>query len=305
MSVDPRDVQPFLPSIERAKSAGVELKVDRGLLHRERSLIDETPVAERRCLAFIVRARLVTRQAWTAESEVSEARFATLDRQAPTARDDVASSSFRVLREVLTPEPESCSFCRTSPGEALCTVCGGTGRMMVTRGDGPGGSREHSVPCAGCGASGKTICGTCDGSARTHRVVLEQCEDTLVAFDCVFLPVLASALEEPLKDHFAAWTVLPAPLAYDLEEGDSGSGGAPYRSGAPGEPERWGYLLGDAARGARESVARFSAGHVVSQQIAAVSVPLLLVEYEREAVAVISPTSDGGVVGFAGFAGGG
>lgn len=292
--MDARDVQPFLPTIERARAPGLELRVDRGILHRERSLLEEEPVETERWLALIVRAKVVSRDCWSRESDVSAARLATLLRERPAVRDDFTGQIFVVLEELRTPEAQPCSHCSTTPGRALCGVCGGEGRIFEQR-----GRDRVSVPCGGCQGEGSLVCSSCDGSAWAHRVMLEHGEDSVHALDHVFLPPLPRAVEAALRDHLERWSVFPDALKYDLyvERGH----GAPYRSAVPTEPQRWTYLLGDVADEARAHITRLGRGELVKQSIEAATVPVLVAKYRRKAVAAFAPTETGGDVAFAGF----
>ena len=292
--MDARDVQPFLPSVEQARTAGLELRVDRGMLHRERSLLEEEPVETEQWLALIVRAKVVRRSSWSRESDVSAARLATLLREPPPVCDDFTGQIFAVLEELRTPEAQPCTHCSASPGRTLCGVCGGEGRFFERRGE-----DQVSVPCAGCQGEGSLVCSACDGTAWAHRVLLEHGEDSVHALDHVFLPPLPGAVEAALRDHLERWSVLPDALGYDLyvERGH----GAPYRSAAPTEPHRWTYRLGDVADEARAHITRLGRGELVKQSIEAATVPVLVGKYRGKAVAAFAPTETGGVVAFAGF----
>lgn len=292
--MEAREVQPFLPTIARARAAGIELRVDRGVLHRERSLLEEEPEEEEQWLALIVRAKVVRRDCWSRESDVSAARLGTLLRERPPVPDDFTGQIFVVLEELRTPEARPCTYCSTSPGRALCGVCGGEGRMLVRRGE-----DSVYVSCTGCQGAGTLTCSVCDGSAWAHGVVLEHGEDAVHALDHVFLPALPEAVAQPLREHLATWTSFPPALAYDLYI--ERAAGAPYRSAAPTEPQRWGHLLGTVADEARDHIARLGRGEVVKQQIDAATVPVRIARYRGKAVAAFAPTEAGEVVAFAGF----
>lgn len=279
----------FLPSVERAKAAGLEIRVDRGVLRRERSLLEETPAEERRMLAIVVRGRVLHRNSWQRSEELTPRRLATLPRTRPPVGEDFTAQRFAFVVRVQTPE-RSCPHCSSTPGRAICTACHGQGLFFVS-------SDRPPDRCDPCNGSGFGPCGSCEGSARTHAVLMEYGEDQVAAVWQTFTPELPAEVDHALRVHFDAWPTFPDALAHDLES--PASGGAPYRSNADAAPRRWGFSLLDArdARAMLARVRRESACHAVQ----AFTVPILVLVYGGGAIAVIAPAPDGGVVGFGGF----
>lgn len=287
----------LLPSPERAREAGVEVRVDAGLFHRERSLLEEEPEAQRRVLALVARAIVVGRESWIDRTEVSPGRVAALPTSPPPVRADLEEQTFVVLRALLTDEPARCSHCGATPGWSLCSVCGGQGVVYEVRGS-DRYRREVAVPCYGCTGAGSLPCSPCDGTGLTHRVELERGEDSVHGLEHVFLPPLAGELAARLSDHLLGWDPLPEPLRFDPFDEAPPRGGTPYRSAAPGEPGRWGFALGGVADDCRRTLARLGRGERVHRALEAHTVPLLVLEYARGATAVLAPGPDGTVAGF-------
>lgn len=285
-------VDALLPSTERARADGVTIKVDRGWLHRERSLLESTPVEEQRLLAVAVRGRFVHRTTWSNVEELGSARLAALPTVRPPLADGFASQRFTVAAEIRTGS-HPCPHCSLTPGRATCARCSGQGYLGTDDSGRPAG------PCDRCETSGTIACSSCDATARSQTVLVEYGEDQISSVARTFVPPLPADLGDPLGAHIDAWADLPEALAYQLDS--HAAAGAPYRSAVHEGLRRWGFVLDD-ARDARTLVARLRDG-TEKHAVRAYTIPVLVLYYDDDAAAVLAPGPGGGVVGFGGFVG--
>jgi hypothetical protein len=274
-------VEPFLPTLDRARAQNVSLRA-RGWWSPIRGvdLLAREPAEETRLAAVTLAARILSRSVWEKDVEMSERLFLGFPAAAPPPLDVTAPGSYRVLVSQLDAGPARCTQCMATPGREICAGCGGEGFVLV-RND-RGGER---IVCPRCLGKRSLPCSTCDGTSSTRRARVRYLDDREGTLSYTYVPALAAALEAKLDAILAPGPALPACLR--VEPSLQVSGG-PYR-GVTVEPSFHGFRHGEPLRRALTAAAGIAGqGQVLREDVRTWARPILLARYKVAGARVLA-----------------
>jgi hypothetical protein len=151
---------PFLPTLERARSEGVELPSGQ-------------PDLQERLAVLVVYATLLRRRSWTEDAVLPRERIDQFPRGAPAVPADFSPRNHAVIeREVSV---DTCTACVNNPGKMTCRVCKGTGVLSGMR-----------LRCS-CD-DGVVPCPVCGGERVSQRVRIRYFNDEPVWFREAYVP---------------------------------------------------------------------------------------------------------------------
>jgi hypothetical protein len=169
-----------------------------------------------RFVAILVSARVNVRSTWSDDVEVSEAVFEKLAQQAAPVPSVTqrAPIKFKMLApESRAAKSRKCGSCFATPGRRVCSICGGSGRIMV------GDDSERCSACQG----GYSDCMACDGTGKSRAVKVIFGEDSVRPAAHIFVPNVPTALKELLFDFFRKRGSVPDALTVDLSRDFAGA----------------------------------------------------------------------------------
>lgn len=289
MSTLPAASSPFVPTLDRARAAGLPLPLD-------------PPIAEERWSALVVIATILRRRSWKEEIFRHPDSVAHIPRKPPVEPDMLGPGTHVAVEDI--GDLGRCPDCADTPGLRKCRVCGGTGALRVGRG---------AYPCS-CGGTGRVACPTCLRQGTTHRIVLRYYEDEPRWMKEFYVPShlpchaplfgLEGAMEQ------TANIIAEAPpedlRCHDLTGRAAGSA---YRGGERlVRPTFYGHDFGDTIERAMTAIAALSAGgKALRYDIRAYAWPLLRLQFagqtpDRPDEVVVYPDRHGGLRIFQGEA---
>lgn len=261
MRTPPADApNPFVPTLERARAAGVPLP-------------DGEPIAQERWSALVVLAAVLRRRSWKDEIFQDPKNVAHLPRGAPPAPTGFVAATHVVVEEVAPAG--TCSICAETPGFRKCRICGGAGKLR---------GRNPPVVCS-CGGTGKVPCPTCQQLAAISRIALRYYQDEPRLLRELYLPshlpchpplfTLESALEQ------SANIALDPPKDLRCHDLTGRTAGTAYRGGERVvRPTFHGHDFGDTIDRALEAIGTLGAGgKTLGYDIRAYAWPLLRLQY--------------------------
>jgi hypothetical protein len=271
----PRELEPYLPTLDRARAAGVSLQAKTWYhLGSGIDLLAEEPVEQHRLAAVTVDACVLYRAVWEKNVEVSEQLLATYPTVMPPPPERMIAASHHLVADVLDRGPRPCTNCPVRPGHELCARCGGAGYIVVDA-----GRSQHTEICFACGGERFVQCSTCDGTALCRRARVRYVDDRVSALRYTYVPSMTVALETALDEALAAGEDLPDCLRFDPR---SRAAGGPYRAGGAVEPTFHGHRFGDALGRAAAAIGGLGGdGLVLRQELVTYARPILWLRYSR------------------------
>jgi hypothetical protein len=282
----PRELEPYLPTLERARAAGVSLHA-RSWYHLGSGidLLAGDPVEQHRLAAVTVDVRVLHRAVWEKSVEVSDQLLASYPTVMPPQPDGMLAASHHLVVDVLDRGPAPCTNCPARRGRELCARCGGAGHVVIDA----GGSQHHER-CGTCAGERFVRCSTCDGTARTRRARVRYVDDRVSALRYTYVPSMTVALETALDEVLAPTDDLPACLRFDPR---SRAAGGPYRAGGAVEPTFHGHAFGDALGRAATAIGGLGGNDLVlRQEVVTYARPILWLRYARHE-AVLAARANG------------
>lgn len=273
MQPAPKDLEPYLPTLDRARAAGVTLQA-RSWYHLGSGvdLLAQDPVEQHRLAAVTVDARVLHRAVWEKNVELSEQLLATYPAVMPPQPEGMIAASHHLVVDILDRGPAPCTNCPVRPGRELCARCGGAGYILID-----GGNNQQAQPCGTCAGGRFVQCSTCDGVARTRRARVRYVDDRLSTLRYTYVPSMTIALETALDEVLAATDDLPVCLRFDPRSREAGG---PYRGGGVAEPTFHGHRFGDALGRAATAIGGLGGdGVVLRQELVTYARPILWLRY--------------------------
>ncbi|WP_437679128.1 hypothetical protein [Sorangium sp. So ce131] len=268
-------IERYLPTIERARAAGVSLRTR--LWHKPGSAVDllaVEPVEQRRLAAVTLDARALGRTMWEKNVELSEERFAAFPTGIPPEPARMVAASHHVLVAARGEGPAACSMCPARPGREICARCNGGGKIHLDH------DYREVEPCPSCGGAAFVRCSVCEGSARTRRARVRFVEDRVDTLRYTYVPSMTIALESALDEALAPGETGALPDCLRFDPRPRATGG-PYRGGPAAEPTFHGHRFGDALRRATSAAAGLGGeGQILRQEIATYARPILWLRYK-------------------------
>jgi hypothetical protein len=260
------DIERWLPTVKRARALG-PIVVERGWFRDDLNLWDQKIVRTESLAGILMRGRILRRDAWEHDEEISVARWQQLG--AAPQPDPKSFATGHFVRPLRSEGEGTCSHCVPSArGRAACPMCNGTGMRSLRSHD-----SERLIACSSCEA-GLVLCSHCDGTGRSLRATLEYVDQRIEAWSSLVLPDVPPKLSFWLHERLLPSTVLPEELRFPLDRMlDSG----PYRgSSVSREPEFRGYRFQGA----------FARAHAALQEITG-RVDVLASEYQSYAAPIL------------------
>ncbi len=261
MRTPPLDApNPFVPSLERARAAGLPLPPGE-------------PTAQERWSALVVLATILRRRSWKDEIYQHPSNVAHLPRGTPPEPKGFAAATHVVVEDIAASG--GCPDCAATPGLRDCRVCKGTGAVLA------GGATAR---CS-CGGSGKIPCPTCKRIGTISRIALRYYEDEPRWMRELYLPShlpchaplfhLEAAMEQ------CADLSLDPPEELRCHDLTGRTAGTTYRGGERVvRPTFHGHDFGDTIDRALEAIRALGAGgKTLGYDIRAYAWPLLRLQY--------------------------
>jgi len=292
----PSEVEPYLPSVERAKAGGLSLKTRVWLqAGREVDLLDVEPTDQQRLAMVALDATVLHRDGWEETKEMSEHLVSISPMGVPPAPDTMIAKSHHVIREVLDAGPRICTMCSVRPGMELCAICGGRGVREIPVAN----NAQALVPCETCHGGGFVKCSTCDGSTRVLRARVRYVDDRINTLQYLYVPSMTLPIESALDQHFERWRRPPECLRFDPAPREAGG---PYRGGPAAEPSFHGHRFGDALqRALRAARGLAGSGEILRQELKTYAWPILWLKYKTWGASrdvILCPRADGALYAF-------
>lgn len=289
-------IERWLPTVERARALG-PIVVERGWFRSDLNLWDAKLTQVDPLAGILMRGRILRRDAWETDEELSVARWQQLvARAAPDPRSFVEARYLRVLH---SDGDGPCSHCAPgAPGQTACVACNGAG-VVVDNADVP-----LTLACRFCNG-GLVLCAHCDGAGRAVKARVEYIDQRVEGWSSLVLPDVATKLSWWLHERLQPSIELPEELRFPLDRMlDSG----PYRgTSVQREPEFRGYRFQGAFERAREALREITGrGDVLASEYQSYAAPILCARFEadgRAFDAVFIAEGDGALTGYAAAAG--
>jgi hypothetical protein len=186
--------------------------------------------------AIILRLDGIRREAWSDETELGEALFASYPRGAIAAPELGLARSFKTIDDAAGTKTQRCSMCVIRPGFAPCNVCLGSGAGATT---------EISDRCVGCNGEGYLRCSACDGSTRVVACSIRYVNDEVLRVRRALVPAVHGSIRPFLEARIPIDQDWPSSQAFDPEPSLVASA---YRGAAAvaAVEDFHGYFFGDA-----------------------------------------------------------
>lgn len=211
MSHDTREVEAYLPTLERARAEGVIARAKLWFLPIATDLIGRTPTEQHSLAAVVLRARVERRHIQPRSVQLPKATVAKL----PAAPEPVPKG-FATRRHRYLIDREAgwadCEMCELRPGQMPCSVCSGTGRIHTTDREGHPTTR----PCGFC-LSGFVGCTTCGGEGMAVRCTVADVDDHEASLEYTYVPSMTLDLELAVSELLDATSTLPECLRIGFE----------------------------------------------------------------------------------------
>ncbi len=255
---------PLLPTLERAKAAGLPLP-------------DGEPLEQEKWAALFVIATVLRRRSWKEEIVSHPDNLAQLGQGMPPVPEAFVGGTYTTVEGV--GAAEACLACSLTPGRRKCRVCNGVNFVQS-------GGYDTMVRCS-C-TMGYVPCPTCRGQATTNRVTLRYYEDTPATMRELYLPShlpcyaplfgLEGAMERSVN------LAVDPPEELRCHDLTGQVGGSAYRGGTRTvRPSFHGHDFGDTIDHAREQLRALRGGfHIARYEVRAYAWPLLRVRYAPE-----------------------
>ena len=188
--------------------------------------------------ALVLHVDGIRREAWSAETELSERLFALYPRgdvpqpEAPSSR----RGTYKTIDDAAPTRTQRCSTCIVKPGFSPCSLCLGTGA---------GSSPDAFSRCIACDG-GFVRCETCEGTTRVIACTIRYVNDTLVSARRAIVPAMHRSIRSFVERAIPAESAWSEEHAFDPEPSLVGSA---YRgaSAVRAADEFHGFFFGDAA----------------------------------------------------------
>ncbi len=266
-------VEPYLPSVQRARAEGLTARRRLWRLPFSVDLLAATPDVEIPLAAVVVDARVQAREMRDKRIQIPAAAVHRLPREAPPLPHAWTHARSRFLLE-RDAEPSDCGACEFRRGRLPCTACGGTGRFHSRDSEG----QVVVVPCSGCD-KGYVICATCDGHGDAVWARVMDVVDLAPALRYAYLPSMTDALDLAVGPLFEDLPpALPDALRFDPDPQRQQSA---YRGDTRQHDARFeGHGFGDALPRALSAIAGLGGkGERIRQQLVTHAWPLLWLRY--------------------------
>jgi hypothetical protein len=157
--------------------------------------------------ALVLQVDGVRREAWSDETELSEALFESYPRgQVPTP--ELEETSHKIIDDAGKIETRRCSTCVIKPGFAPCAVCVGTGS---------GSGKDAGDRCFACEGEGFVKCSICDGTTRVVACTIRYVNDKPIHVRRVLMPALDASIRPYIEAKIIADATWPDDRAFDPE----------------------------------------------------------------------------------------
>jgi hypothetical protein len=267
-----QDVERFLPTVERARAMG-PIVVDRGWLRSDLNLWDSTLARVEHIAAIAMLGRILRRDAWSDDEELSTTHWQRLSTSAPS--EDLPFAVAQYTRILATYGAGPCSHCIPgSPGRSACAHCAGSGVTFLHASD----QGSMQIPCRFC-VGGVVACMRCEGTGQTVRAKVEYVEHKVEPWASVVMPDVPPKASCWLHDELA-WMHGSEALRFPLDRMlDTG----PYRAASTRrEPEFRGYRFHGSFERARAALKEITGrADVIKSEYLSYAIPILWITFEE------------------------
>src|SRR5262245_25774236 len=125
------EAEAFVPTLERARIERTDLRAPAWWRLGDDDFLQDEPTSVEPLAAVVVRARVQSRDTWERLGELPLRFVGQAPTSEPPAPETFVDASHRVFGGVTDPQPKRCTLCAVRRGLGPCSLCTGTGKVML------------------------------------------------------------------------------------------------------------------------------------------------------------------------------